>query len=164
MSAEPYQLQTSGELDVNDLFTTKLQEGACAAHLRGVFTDTDEVKITLLKKNEELASPAFQAELSALLGALRGDGGPLRDLPSMRAYCEARPQALMRGRQAFYAFRIDTGQYRYYLRFFPQRELHKFFILCYQTDRLREDLPALDFHSLYRKRNHKKKVERGERS
>ena len=42
--------------------------------------------------------------------------------------------------------------------------IHKFFIFCYQTDRLREDLPAPDFHSLYRKRNHKKKAERGERS
>ena len=35
MSAEPYQIRTSGELDVNDLFTTKLQEGACAAPLCG---------------------------------------------------------------------------------------------------------------------------------
>lgn len=164
MSAEPYQLLTSGELDVNGLFTTKLQEGACAAHLRGEFTNTGEVEITLLKKNEELASPAFQAELITLLGALRGDSGPLRDLPSMRAYCEAHPQALMRGRQAFYAFRIDAGKYRYYLRLFPQRELRKFFIFCYQTDRLREDLPAPDFHSLCGKRNHKKKAERGERS
>ena len=164
MSDEPHQFLTSGELDVNDLFTTKLQKGACAAHLRGVFTNTGEVKTTLLKKNEKLASPAFQAELSTLLGALRGDNGPLRDLPSMQAYCSAHPQALMRGRQTLYAFRIDAGQYRYYLRFFPQRELHKFFIFCYQTDRLREDLPAPDFHSLYRKRNHKKKAERGERS
>lgn len=160
MSAEPYQIRTSGELDVNDLFTTKLQESACAAHLRGVFTDTDETKITLLKKNEVLTSPAFQAELSALLENLQRNGGPLRDLPSMRAYCEAHPQALMRGRQAFYAFRIDTGKYRYYLRFFPQRELHKFFIFCYQTDRLREDLPKPDFHYLNRRRKHQKREER----
>ena len=164
MNAEPYQLLTCGEIDVNDLFTTKLQEGACAAHLRGEFTNTDEVKITMLKGNEALVSPVFQAELSALLGTLRGPDGPLRDLPSMRVYCEAHPQALMHDRQDFYAFRIDTGQYRYYLRFFPQRELHKFFIFCYQTDRLREDLPAPDFHYLYRKRNHKKKAERGGRS
>ena len=82
MSDEPHQFLTSGELDVNDLFSTKLQEGACTAHLRGVFTNTGEVEITLLKKNEELASPAFQAELNTLLGALRGDSGPLRDLHS----------------------------------------------------------------------------------
>ncbi|MFR6627914.1 MAG: hypothetical protein ACLURW_16825 [Flavonifractor plautii] len=160
MSAEPYQIRTSGELDVNDLFTTQLQVGACAAHLRGEFPDTGKVKITLLKKNEELDSPALQAELNTLLGALRGDSGPLQDLPSMRAYCEAHPQALMRGRQAFYAFRIDTGKYRYYLRFFPQRELHKFFIFCYQTDRLREDLPKPDFHYLNRRRKHQKREER----
>lgn len=160
MSAEPYQIRTSGELDVNDLFTTKLQMGACAAHLRGEFTDTGKVKITLLKKNEKLDSPALQAELNTLLGALRGDSGPLQDLPSMRAYCEAHPQALMRGRQAFYAFRIDTGKYRYYLRFFPQRELHKFFIFCYQTDRLREDFPKPDFHYLNRRRKHQKREER----
>ena len=47
MSDEPHQFLTSGELDVNDLFTTKLQKGACAAHLRGVFTSTGEVKTTL---------------------------------------------------------------------------------------------------------------------
>lgn len=129
MSAEPYQIRTSGELDVNDLFTTKLQESACAAHLRGVFTDTDETKITLLKKNEVLTSPAFQAELSALLENLQRNGGPLRDLPSMRAYCEARPQALMRGRQAFYAFQIDTGQYRYYLRFSHSGNSINFYLL-----------------------------------
>ena len=52
MSDEPHQFLTSGELDVNDLFSTKLQEGACTAHLRGVFTNTGEVEITLLKKNE----------------------------------------------------------------------------------------------------------------
>ena len=102
----------------------------------------------------------FPQGYAAVLGALRGDSGPLRDLPSMRAYCEARPQALMRGRQAFYAFRIDTGKYRYYLRFFPQRELHKFFIFCYQTDRLREDLPKPDFHYLNRRRKHQKREER----
>lgn len=83
-----------------------------------------------------------------------------RSLDYYEGYCEARPQALMRGRQAFYAFRIDTGKYRYYLRFFPQRELHKFFIFCYQTDRLREDLPKPDFHYLNRRRKHQKREER----
>lgn len=47
-----------------------------------------------------------------------------------------------------------------YLRFFPQRELHKFFIFCYQTDRLREDLPKPDFHYLNRRRKHQKREER----
>ena len=51
VSDEPHQFLTSGELDVNDLFSTKLQEGACTAHLRGVFTNTGEVEITLLKKH-----------------------------------------------------------------------------------------------------------------
>jgi hypothetical protein len=116
VSDEPHQFLTSGELDVNDLFSTKLQEGACTAHLRGVFTNTGEVEITLLKKNEELASPAFQAELNTLLGALRGDSGPLRDLPSMRAYCEARPQALINSVINSYldgdrAWRFDKDSY-----------------------------------------------------
>lgn len=60
-------------------FTTKLQEGACTTHLRGAFTSTGEVKIILLKKNEGLTSPAFQAELSDLLENLRRDGGLLRN-------------------------------------------------------------------------------------
>lgn len=69
MSAEPYQIRTSGELDVNDLFTTKLQEGACAAHLRGGFTDTGEVEITLLKKNEGLASPSVPGRIERFTGS-----------------------------------------------------------------------------------------------
>lgn len=50
VSDEPHQFLTSGELDVNDLFSTKLQEGACTAHLRGVFTNTGEVEITHVKE------------------------------------------------------------------------------------------------------------------
>lgn len=68
MNAEPYQLLTCGEIDVNDLFTTKLQEGACAAHLRGEFTNTDEVKITMLKGKRGPSFPSVSGRIERLTG------------------------------------------------------------------------------------------------
>lgn len=160
---ERFSFYTAPEDDINQLFTTKLQEGACAGHLRGVFSENGEIEMTWWEKNEELASPGFHAELRDLLETLQRNG-PLRDFDSMRAYCDAHPQARMSDRQTFYAFRIDSSQYRYYLRLFPQESKHKFFVFCYQTDRMREDLPTPDFNSLYRKSTKKRPHERSERS
>lgn len=162
MSGEKLPFYTAPDDDINTLFATKLQEGACAGHLRGVFAG-GKIETTWWEKNEELASPAFYAELCDLLETLQRDG-PLCDFTSMRAYCEAHPQAHMSGRQTFYAFRIDTSQFRYYLRMFPREEKRKFYIFCYRTDRIREDIPAPDFNYLYRTRRKNRLHERSERS
>lgn len=163
MSDEKFSFYTTPEDDVGPLFTTKLQEGACTGHLRGVFTGNGKIETTWWEKNEELASPGFRAELRDLLETLQRNG-PLHDFTSMKAYCEAHPQARMSGRQTFYAFRVDSSQYRYYLRLFPQESKHKFYVFCYQTDRLREDFPTPDFHYLYQKKSKKRLHERSERS
>lgn len=63
----------------------------------------------------------------------------------------------MSDRQTFYAFRMDSSQYRYHLRLFPQ--VQKFYIFCYRTDRMRADRPRPDFNALYGSK--KKKRNRG---
>ena len=145
--------------DVSPLFTTKLQEQARVGCLRGVF-DGDGLTATWLKGNETLESPAFGAELRELLETLRRDG-PLKNLQFMRQFCQEHPQARMSGRQTFYAFRIDTSRYRYYLRLFPQKR--KFHLFCYQTDQFREGRPEPNFNLIYRGKPKKKQKSGKER-
>lgn len=146
------------EDDITPLFTTKLQEHACIGHLKGVFSAPNALSLIWLKRNPCLFSSSFQSEVCALLKKLQD--GPLRNLTAMRQFCITHPKAYMKGRQPFYAFRIDTSENRYYLRIFPQEEKNKFFLFCYRTDRMRDDLPMPDFNGLYRKNTKKKRKER----
>ena len=155
MNDEKYPFFDVPEDDVSPLFTTKLQEAAHVGCLRGVF-DSSGITTDWIKGNAALRSPAFEAELRDLFATLQRSG-PLKDIQTMRQFCLEHPQAFMSGRQTFYAFRIDTRQYRYYLRLFPQKG--KFHIFCYQTDRFRENLPVPDFNHIYRKRKETKQGE-----
>lgn len=159
MSGEKYLLFDVPEDDVSPLFTTKLQEDARVGCLRGVF-DSEGLSTSWLKGNEVLESPDFGAELRDLFETLQHDG-PLKDLLAMRQFCHGHPQARMYDRQTFYAFRIDTSRYRYYLRLFPQKK--KFYLFCYQADQFRERRPEPDFNYIYRKNSRKKLKSRGER-
>lgn len=159
MSGDRYPLFNVSEDDISPLFTTKLQENARVGCLRGVF-DGDGLPTSWLKGTETLESPAFGMELQDLFETLRHDG-PLKDLQSMRQFCHGHPYARMSGRQTFYAFRIDTSHYRYYLRLFPQKR--KFYMFCYQTDQIRKGLPEPDFNYLYKKKPKRKIKLRGDR-
>ena len=155
MSDEKYPFFDVPKDDVSPLFTTKLQETAHVGCFRGVF-DSSGIATDWLKGNAALRAPAFEAELRDLFETLQRSG-PLKDIQTMRQFCLEHPRAFMSDRQTFYAFRIDTRQYRYYLRLFPQKG--KFYIFCYQTDRFRENLPGPDFNHIYRK---KKETKQGE--
>lgn len=136
--------------NIAPLFTTKLQEDAQVGCLRGVFLGEevgDDVMVTWLPNNKRLDSLTFRKELYELIGELQS-GEMLGSLPAMISFCKTHPEARMSDRQTFYAFRMDSSQYRYYLRLFPDKQ--KFYIFCYRTDRMREGRPTPDFNSLYR--------------
>ena len=160
MSDEKYPFVDVLEDDVSPLFTTKLQEEARVGCLRGVFDGDDELSTSWLKGNGTLEFPAFDEEVRELLRTLRQDG-PLKNLQFLRQFCDEHPQARMSGRQTFYAFRIDTSRYRYYLRLFPQKR--KFYLFCYQADQFREGRPEPDFNHLYRKKSRSKQKSGGDR-
>ena len=160
MSDEKYPFFDVPEDDISPLFTTKLQEQARVGCLRGVFDSGDGLSTSWLKGEETLEAPAFGDELRDLLETLRRDG-PLKNLQFLRQFCHEHPQARMPGRQTFYAFRIDTSRYRYYLRLFPQKG--KFYLLCYQADHFREGRPEPDFNYIYRKSPNQKSKFRGAR-
>lgn len=159
MSGEKYPFFDVPEGDVSPLFTTKLQEAARVGCLRGVF-DGSGLTTNWLKGNELLQSPAFDAELRNLFETLQR-GGPLESFQSMRQFCLEHPQVRMCGQQTFYAFRIDTSRYRYYLRLFPQKR--KFHLFCYQTDQFREGRPEPNFNLIYRGKPKKKQKSGKER-
>ena len=149
-----------GSLDL--LFTSKLQENAQMGCLRGVFLGEevgDDVMVTWLPNNKRLDSFTFRKELYELIGELQS-GEMLGSLPAMIAFCQAHPEARMSDRQTFYAFRMDSSKYRYHLRLFPDKQ--KFYIFCYQTDRMREGRPAPDHNYLYRGKT-KRRSGKGER-
>jgi hypothetical protein len=159
MSGKQYPFFDVPEDDISLLFTTRLQEDARVGCLRGVF-DANGLSTSWLKGNEALESTAFGEEVRNLLDTLRHDG-PLKNLQFLRQFCHEHPQARMSGRQTFYAFRIDTSRYRYYLRLFPQKG--KFYLFCYQADHFREGRPEPDFNHLYRKKSRTKQRSEGDR-
>ena len=158
MNDEKYPFFDVPEEDVSPLFTTKLQKAAQVGCLRGMF-DGGRVAMDWIRENEAQKSPAFDTELRDLLESLQ-QNGPLKNFQSMVQFCLGHPQARMSVRQTFYAFRINTRRYRYHLRLFPHKK--KFHIFCYQTDRMRANLPKPDFNYVYR-RKAKSKQNRGER-
>ena len=112
----------------------------------------NDEKYPFVDVSEDDVSPLFTTKLQeeARVGCLRGV-----------FVCDEHPQAQMSGRQTFYAFRINTGRYQYYLRLFPQQK--KFYLFCYQTDQFRKGRPEPDFNYTYRKSPRRKSKLRGER-
>lgn len=159
MNGEKYPFFDAPEDDVSPLFTTRLQEDARVGCLRGEFGGGG-LSTSWLKGNETLESSSFGTELRDLVETLRRDG-PLKDLQAMCQFCHGHPHSRMPGRQTFYAFRIDTSRYRYYLRLFPQKG--KFYLFCYQTDRFREGRPEPDFNYIYRNKQKSRQKSGGER-
>lgn len=150
MSGRKFSFYDAADGNLDLLFTSKLQEDAQVGCLRGVFLGEevgDDVMVTWLPNNKRLDSLAFRKELYELIGELQSDE-KLGSLPAMISFYKTHPEARMSDRQTFYAFRMDSSQYRYYLRLFPDKQ--KFYIFCYRTDRMREGRPTPDFNSLYR--------------
>lgn len=162
MSGRKFSFYDAADGSLDPLFTSKLQEEAQMGCLRGVFLGEevgDDVMVTWLPNNKRLDSFTFRKELYELIGELQS-GEMLGSLPAMIAFCQAHPEARMSDRQTFYAFRMDSSKYRYHLRLFPDKQ--KFYIFCYQTDRMREGRPAPDHNYLYRGKT-KRRSGKGER-
>ena len=140
MSGKTYPFFETEKDDISPLFTSKLQDQAHVGCLRGRFQDGG-IAVDWFGGNEPLCTPEFDAELKDLL---------------------KHPQAKMSGRDTFFAFRIDTSRYRYYLRLFPQKQ--KFFLFCYQTDQFKKDRPTPDYHYQYCKKPRAKQKSGGERA
>ncbi len=144
MSGEKYPFLEIGKDEENLLFSMPLQEQARIGHLRGDFGCGSEFWTTWWDQNTELKGQDFKNELDDMVNTLRKDG-PLKDLYTMQTFCWDHPQSRMspEAGSRYYAFRIDTEQHRYYLRFIPERGDYNFYIYCYRTEGFEKELPAL---------------------
>ncbi len=149
MSAEKFPFLDVNEGEEEMLFTTALQDQARIGHLRGDFGRGTEFWTTWWDRHTELKGQEFKDELDDLVNTLRKKG-PLKNLSAMQKFCQEHPQAQMSARAGshYYAFRINTKQHRYYLRFFPEKTDYNFYIFCYRTDKFEKDLPVPDFSYL----------------
>ncbi len=163
MSGEKYPFLEIGRDEEDLLFSTPLQEQARIGHLRGDFGRGTEFWTTWWDQNTELKIQEFRDELNDLVDTLR-EKGPLKDLSAMQKFSWGHPQARMspKADSRSYAFRVDTEQHRYYLRFTPERGDYNFYIYCYRTEEFEKDAP---YSSLDRHGNAEKKKRRsgGER-
>lgn len=137
MSDKKYPLLEAGADEESMFFSSNVQDQACIGYLRGDFGRGDHFWTTWWDNQEDLKDQEFKDELDDVVNTLR-ENGPLKDLPSMRRFCQGHPQARMSPRSGteYYGLRVDTARRRYYLRFFPQRGNYNFYIYCYQTDKL----------------------------
>jgi len=137
-------------LDTTDpdmLFTSKMQEHAQVGCLRAGFNRKGELESDWLGKNDDLKTLDFQNELTSLLDGFKKNG-PLESLSALREFCRKHPEAYMdTGKQKVYAFRIDTPQHRYLLRFFPQKPKNHLYVFSYRTELIRDDFPHPNFSS-----------------
>lgn len=146
MSGDKYPILEASENEEDLLFTTDRQDQARIGYLRGDFGRGTEFWTTWWDRHEKLKGQDFKDELDDLVNTLRKDG-PLKNLQTMQRFCWGHPTAQMSQRAGteYYAFRIDTAQHRYYLRFFPVRGNYNFYIFCYQTDQLERAAPQPSF-------------------
>lgn len=115
----------------------KDEENGCIGHLRGNFGKRKQFFITWVPhQKNRLNTEQFQTDLRRVMFWLRQGQGPLRDLHTMRRFCELRkrnirlPQAML----PFYGFCIHTKRYQYMLRCIPVKGEHHFYIYCYDKE------------------------------
>ncbi|MDE6590694.1 MAG: hypothetical protein K2K53_10215, partial [Oscillospiraceae bacterium] len=86
-----------------------------------------------------LLTSEFLGDRETVLSALRHDkqyGGTLKDHDALTAYCEAHPESDMGRYAREYAFRLDTEQYTYFLRLYPDGIEFDFELYPYRRDLL----------------------------
>lgn len=110
-------------------------KNGCIGHLRGDFEGRilhhtwwphqwDEVR-----NNER-----FQKDLTRVVDWLRTGFAPLRDLNTMRAFCNLRHSAALPDEDSVYGFRVETKGYRYLLRCTPLDGYYHVYLYCYSKE------------------------------
>ena len=95
----------------------KDKELGCVGHLRGDFGHGGkEFWHTWWEHQSELNTPEFKADIATVMERLRQD--LLQNYGSMENYCYRHKKAWMQGawHPEMYGFKLDTGNYRYYIR------------------------------------------------
>ena len=121
------------------LFYSKPQKDkdlGCIGHLRGDFGHKGkEFWHSWFDHQSELNTPEFKADIASAMEHLRKD--LLKNYRSMASYCYQHKEAKMEGAvyPEMYGFRLNTDNYRYYIRCSLQMGDYNFYIYCYKNQR-----------------------------
>ena len=88
---------------------------------------------------EELNSPEFSSELDTVVDELRKT--VLKDLPTMRRYCNEHGGKITGGWRQNYGYVVETERYRYFLRCNPVEGDYQAYLTCFdkQAQKLNQE-------------------------
>lgn len=132
---------TVAQRSEDDLFFSQSEEhdrkNGCIGHLRGDFGDGKQFYSTWWPHQDDRLNKAeFKADLPRVVNWLRKDFSPLKDLDSMRRFCNLYgsksqiPDAMLPS----HGFRIDTQRFLYMLRCYPHMGDYNFYLYCYDKE------------------------------
>lgn len=115
------------------------EKSGCIGHLRADFGSGQQFFSTFFNHVAELRSPAFAAELDALINGLR-ESGPLKSFNAMTEYCYRNkdaflPEGFSRGA---YGFKSETDSHSFYLRLAPQKGDYNLYCYIYKRELLEQ--------------------------
>lgn len=107
----------------------------CIGHVRGDFEGKMLHHTWCPHHWDEMCNNAlFKADLERVVAWLRTGFAPLRDLNTMRAFCNARYNAAIPNEAGAYGFRVETKRYRYMLRCTPLDGCYHVYLYCYSKE------------------------------
>lgn len=135
----------------------KDKELGCIGHLRGDFGyKGKEFWHSWFDHQSELNTPEFKADIASVMKLLRKD--LLKNYGSMANYCQQHKEARMEGAiyPDMYGYRLNTDNYRYYIRCSLQMGDYNFYIYCYKNRRenLHEKTEGGQIQSVPKRKSH----------
>lgn len=110
-------------------------ENGCIGHMRGDFEGKALHHTWWPHHWDKMCNnAAFKAELEQVVAWLRTGFAPLRDLNTMRAFCNARCHAAIPNEAGVYGFRVETKSCRYMLRCTPVDGYYHVYLYCYSKE------------------------------
>lgn len=107
----------------------------CIGHVRGDFEGTVLYHTWWPHYWDKACNNAvFKADLDRVVAWLRVGFAPLRDLKTMRTFCNLRYHAALPNETGVYGFHVETKGYRYMLRCTPVDGCYHVYLYCYSKE------------------------------
>ena len=110
----------------------KEAEKACVGHIRGDFGEGEHLYRNWFPHNHELNSQRFKNDIKDVADALT-EMGLFKSRDEMEKYCSRFPDSVIAegyNGKPKYGFKVETENYTYYARCFPQTGDYDLYLLC----------------------------------
>jgi len=117
------------------------QISGCIGHLRGDFESGNQFYHTWFDHQSKINNPHFKNDFQKVMDFLRTNE-ILKNRDSMASYCHLNPNAKIADRT--YGFRVESDNYKYFIRCFPDKGDYNFYVYCFQQPHLREQTEIMN--------------------